>query len=63
MQSVCLHREWSMGHILDIYWQFGDQGDCYLGRCLAGLHPDEPGFGILPPHFSTNNLLSVKKAV
>jgi hypothetical protein len=26
-------------------------GDTYLGRCLAGFNPDEPGFGVLPPHF------------
>jgi hypothetical protein len=26
-------------------------GDTYLGRCLAGFNPDEPGFGMLPSHF------------
>jgi hypothetical protein len=35
--SVAARGEWSIGKILELYWQFGDAGDCYAGRILAGL--------------------------
>jgi len=38
--------------VLSIYWQFSDAGDNYLGRCLAGLDPNNDKFSALPPHFS-----------
>jgi len=50
--SVLLRGEWSMGKVLEVYWRFSAIGDTYLGRCLAGLRPDEPNFGVLPPHFT-----------
>ena len=50
--SVLLRGEWSMGKVLEVYWRFSTQGDTYLGRCLAGLLPDEENFGVLPPHFT-----------
>ena len=51
------HRgEWSMGVVLDIYWQFAEQqGYQYLGRILAGLDPHDPIFGTLPPHFKVSS--------
>ena len=49
--SVAARGEWSIGQVLDLYWQFGDPGDCYAGRSLAGLDPDSPSFAALPPHF------------
>ena len=38
--------------MLDVYWHFSEPGDHYLGRVLAGLDPNEPEFGVLPPHFN-----------
>ncbi len=50
--SVLMRGEWSLGKVLEVYWKYSMIGDTYLGRCLAGFDPDEPGFGVLPPHFS-----------
>ena len=49
--SVLMRGEWSLGKVLEVYWKWSMIGDTYLGRCLAGLDPDKPGFGVLPPHF------------
>ena len=51
--SVLLRGEWSLGKVLELYWKWSKLGDYYLGRCLAGLDPDnEDEFGALPPHFT-----------
>ena len=47
-----MRGEWSLGIVLDVYWKFSMIGDTYLGQCLAGFNPNQPGFGMLPPHFS-----------
>ena len=52
--SIFSRGEWSVGQIIDIYFKFGDAGDCYLGRCAAGLDPEAPTFSILPPHFDVD---------
>lgn len=53
MPSVLLRGEWSLGKVLDIYWQWSKLGDTYLGRLLAGLSPDKGDeFATLPPHFT-----------
>lgn len=49
--SVLMRGEWSLGKVLEVYWKYSMIGDTYLGRCLAGFDPDEPDFGMLPPHF------------
>ena len=51
LTSVAARGEWSLGKIMDIYFKFGDPGDQYLGRIMAGLDPNSELFGILPPHF------------
>jgi hypothetical protein len=38
--------------VLDIYWQFAETGDAYLGQCLAGLDPNSSDFSVLPPHWN-----------
>ena len=43
-----------MGKVFDVYFKFGVVGDRYLGRVLAGLDPNDPDFGILPPHFTVS---------
>ena len=50
--SVCRRAEWKMGDMLEIYLNFGDEGDRYLGRILAGLNPNAASFATLPPHFT-----------
>jgi hypothetical protein len=55
MPSVLIRGDWSMGKVLDIYWKFGDAGDCYAGRILAGLSCDDPEFATLPPHFGDDD--------
>ena len=52
MASICRRAEWTMGDMLDIYMNFGDVGDRYLGRILAGLNPNAISFATLPPHFT-----------
>ena len=46
--SIANRGDWSMGKVLDVYWQFADVGDAYLGRCLCGLDPNLSTFSVLP---------------
>ena len=48
---VALHGEWSMGKVFDVYFNFGECEDNYLGRTLAGLDPNDVSFGDVPPYF------------
>jgi hypothetical protein len=50
--SVAARAEWSIGKVLQLYWQFGDAQDCYAGRVLARLDHKDPSFETLPPHFA-----------
>jgi hypothetical protein len=43
---------------LDIYWHIAEPGDCYLGRILVGLDPNDASFGTLPPHFVMTDPMS-----
>jgi hypothetical protein len=47
--------DWSLGKVLDVYWQFVEVGDSYLGRCLCGLDPNDSTFSVLPPHWTVDN--------
>ena len=49
--SVARRGEWTQGSIFDIYLQFAEPGDQYLGRLIVGLDPNSPNFDVLPPHF------------
>ncbi|KAI2510970.1 hypothetical protein MHU86_3442 [Fragilaria crotonensis] len=51
VSSTANRGEWSLGHVLDLYWHIAEPGDCYLGRILAGLDPNDASFGAFPPHF------------
>ena len=51
LPSVANRGEWSQGGVFNIYLQFAAAGDHYLGRLLAALDPNDPMFGVLPPHF------------
>ena len=46
-----------MGTVLDVYWNFSEPGDHYLGRILSGLDPTKPNFTTLPPHFEFVDLM------
>ncbi len=37
--------------MFEVYLGFAEPGDQYLGRLLAGLHPNKTSFAALPPHF------------
>jgi hypothetical protein len=52
LSSVAHRGDWSQGQVFDIYLQFADPGDQYLGRILAGLDPNSAEFASLPPHFT-----------
>jgi hypothetical protein len=53
--SIANRGDWSLGKVLDIYWQFAETGDAYLGRCLAGLDPNSSNFSVLPPHWNVTS--------
>ena len=53
--SIANRGDWSLGKVLDIYWQFAKVGDAYLGRCLCGLDPNQTTFSVLPPHWMVDN--------
>jgi hypothetical protein len=56
--SIAAQGEWSLVRILDIYQNFSEPGNHYLGRCLAGLDLNLEDFAILPPHFTAGNPLT-----
>ena len=37
--------------MLDIYWNFSEAGDHYLGHILKFLDPLSADFGVIPPQF------------
>ena len=53
--SIANRGDWSLGKVLDVYWQFAEVGDSYLGRCLCGLDPNDSTFSVLPPHWTVDN--------
>ena len=64
--SIAARGEWSLGRVLDLYWQFAATGDYYLGRVLAGMDPNVASFAVLPPHWKMENPLldaKVKEAM
>ena len=40
-----------MVKVFDMYFNFGECGNNYLGRILAGLDANATNFGDLPPYF------------
>ena len=61
--SVAARGEWSMGKILDIYFQFAMGGDFYLGRLLTLIPPEDKMFDSLPPHWKDTNHAKVAEAL
>ena len=56
--SIAARGDWSLGQVLDIYWQFSEPGDFYLDRSLTMIDINSDEFAVLPPHFvSTNPLM------
>jgi hypothetical protein len=53
--SLANRDDWSMGKVLDVYWQFADVGDAYLGQCLCGLDPTLSTFSVLPPNWTVDD--------
>jgi hypothetical protein len=52
MKKFLLTFKKENGQVLQLHWQFGDAGDCYAGRMLAGLDHEDPSFEVLAPHFA-----------
>ena len=52
LPSIAHRGEWSQGKVQDIYFNFAQPGDHYIGRMLAGLDPTSTTFQVLPPHFT-----------
>lgn len=52
LPSIACRGDWSLGKVLDIYLQFAEAGDAYLGRVLCGLDPNDSTFSVLPPHWT-----------
>ena len=54
LSSVARREEWSQGVVVfDVYLQFAEPGDQFLGRILAGLlDPNSAEFAVLPPYFT-----------
>jgi len=66
LPSIARRGEWSQGLVLNVYWHFAATGEHCLGRILACLLPNDPGFTTLPPHFNITNPLDnehVKKGM
>lgn len=55
--SIANQGDWSLGKVLDVYWQFAEVGDAYLGCCLCGLDPDHSTCSVRPPHWTVDNPL------
>jgi len=54
--AVCVHAGWTMGKVKDIYMRYVDNGDKFVGRCLALLPLLSSKFACSPPHFlATDN--------
>ena len=58
ISAVARRGEWSMGKVLDVYWQCSEVGDHYLGRVVAGLNALKPSFNVMPPHFKCDDPMS-----
>ena len=58
IMRIAAQGDWSLGVVLDIYWQFSDCGDYYLGRSLTMIDINSDGFAVLPPHFIYINPLN-----
>ena len=61
--SIAARGEWSMGKILDIYFQFAMGGDYYLGRLLTLIDPEDEMFATLPPHWKDETHPTIRKAI
>mgnify|MGYP006157755839 CR=1 FL=1 len=53
--TVACRGEWSMGKVLDIYFQFAQGGDYYLGQLLTLKDPNSVDFDTPCPHWKDPN--------
>jgi hypothetical protein len=64
---IAYRGNWLLGKVLDIYLQFSETGDAFLGRCLAGLDSNSSNFSVLlPPHWNAASPLeddNIKEAM
>ncbi len=53
--TVACRGEWSMGKVLDIYFQFAQGGDYYLEQLLTLKDPNSVDFDTPCPHWKDPN--------
>jgi hypothetical protein len=51
--SVCLRGGWSMGNVKDRYFKYSENGDQFVGRCIAMLPVLHVDFAISPPFLTS----------
>jgi hypothetical protein len=61
--SIACRGEWSMGKILDVYFQFAAGGDYYLGQLLSLKDPNSVEFALPCPHWKDPNAPVVLEAI
>jgi len=61
--SIAARGEWSMGKVLDVYFQFAAGGDFYLGQLLSLKDPNSVEFDTPCPHWHDPNKTVVLEAL
>jgi hypothetical protein len=61
--SIAARGEWSMGKVLDVYFQFASGGDFYLGQLLSLKDPNSVEFDCPCPHWRDPNDPVVEEAL
>ena len=61
--SIAARGEWSMGKVLDIYFQFAQGGDHYLGQLLSLKDPNSVDFNTPCPHWKDPNATIIQEAI
>lgn len=57
--AVYYRAEWSLGDVKERYITLGGGADQVTGRAAAGLPECDPEFGVLPPHFSPDEVAAL----
>jgi hypothetical protein len=52
MVSICIRGGWLMGNVKDRYFKYAENGDQFVGRCLALLPLQHVDLATSPPFFS-----------
>jgi hypothetical protein len=61
LSAVYLRMGWSLGNVQKRYIFGGPGADQVLGRTVAGLNSSSERFALLPPHFSSENVMTIEQ--